>query len=68
MASDRPEVFAAGALRWPDNGVMLRMQHDRAQPIARVMPEVRGDEVWIDARVAKCGRTLPGGCACGCDR
>ena len=28
---------------------MLREQHDRAQPIARVVPEVRGDEVVIDA-------------------
>ena len=49
VASDRRERFAKGALTWPADGVVLREQHDRSQPIARVVPVVRGDEVVIDA-------------------
>ena len=45
----RRERFAAGALEWPDDGVVLRRQHDRAAPIMRVVPEVRGSEIVIDA-------------------
>ena len=48
-ASDRPESFEAGALSWPSNGVVLRRQHNEGQPIMRVIPEVRGREVVIDA-------------------
>ena len=48
-AGDRPELFEAGALSWPSNGVLLRRQHARAAPIMRVVPEVRGREVVIDA-------------------
>lgn len=52
-AADRPELFEAGALRWPDEGIVLRRQHARAQPIMRVVPELRegGREVWIDALI-----------------
>ena len=48
-ASDRAEVFEAGALRWPDNGIVLRRQHNRGAPIMRVQPETRGAAVVIDA-------------------
>ena len=48
-ASDRPEVFADGALRWNDGGVILNVQHDRQQPVMRFKPEVRGKEVVVDA-------------------
>ena len=48
-ASDRPEVFEPGALSWPTNGVTLRRQHSRSAPIMRVIPEVRGASVVIDA-------------------
>ena len=48
-AGDRSELFEAGALRWPDNGIVLRRQHNRAAPIMRVVPETRGSEVAIDA-------------------
>ena len=48
-AGDRPEVFAAGSLVWPSNGVVLNLQHDRKQPIVRVTPERRGADVVIDA-------------------
>lgn len=47
-ASDRPEVFERGSLRWPDNGVVLRRQHNRGEPIVRFVPEVRGDQVLVD--------------------
>ena len=50
-AADRPERFEVGALRWPDNGVTLRRQHSRAEPIMRVIPETRGSEVIIDAEI-----------------
>ena len=52
-ARDRAEVFATGALTWPDEGIVLNVQHDRAQPIMRVVPEVRSENntaaVFIDA-------------------
>ena len=48
-ASDRPEVFADGALRWDDGGVILNEQHNRAAPILRFTPTVEGREVRIDA-------------------
>ena len=48
-SKDRPELFTQGALRWPDNGILLRRQHNRAAPIMRVIPEVRGSAVVIDA-------------------
>ena len=48
-ASDRAELFAPGALSWPDDGIVLRRQHQRGQPIMRVVPELRGNAVVIDA-------------------
>ena len=48
-AADRPELFEDGALHWPDNGVVLRAQHDRRQPIVRFTPELRGKELVVDA-------------------
>ena len=50
-SSDRPEVFAAGALAFPDAGVVLRRQHNRTLPIMRFVPELRGRELVIDARL-----------------
>ncbi len=44
-AADRPERFEAGALYWPDAGVVLREQHNRQAPIARFTPTVEGLEV-----------------------
>ena len=49
QARDRRETFAPGALSWPDNGVVLREQHNRQAPIMRVIPEIRGDKVVIDS-------------------
>ena len=48
-ASDRAEVFAAGALSWPDSGVVLNEQHNRQAPIMRFTPVVDGREVRVDA-------------------
>ena len=47
-ALDRAELFEAGALTWPDTGVVLNRQHTRGAPIMRVIPEVRGDAIVID--------------------
>ena len=47
-ASDRPEVFEAGALDWPGNGIVLNRAHNDKVPIMRVIPEVRGSAVVID--------------------
>ena len=48
-ARDRAEMFAPGALHWPDAGIILNEQHNRQSPILRFTPEVDGDEVRIDA-------------------
>ena len=48
-ASDRAEVFADGALRWDEDGVILNEQHNRQAPIMRFTPAVEGREVRIDA-------------------
>ena len=48
-AGDRPEVFEAGALEWPADGVVVNRQHARRAAIMRVTPERRGREVVIDA-------------------
>ena len=35
-----PRVFKAGALHWPESGVVLREQHNRQAPIVRFVPKV----------------------------
>ena len=54
------EVFAPGALRWPDNGIRIDLDHASSPvrgsvqpPIMRVIPIVSGDgaEVRIDAEL-----------------
>lgn len=47
-AVDRAEVFKAGALEWPPDGVILNLSHDRKQPLVRFTPEVRGNAVMVD--------------------
>ena len=46
-ASDRPELFEQGAFYWPDNGIVIRRQHDRQNPIIRVQPYVEGRELKV---------------------
>ena len=48
-ARDRAEVFEAGALHWPEGGIILNEQHNRQAPIMRFTPELAGDELRIDA-------------------
>ena len=50
-AGDRRERFAPGSLEWPADGVVLRRQHVPGAPIMRVVPEIRGSEVVIDAEL-----------------
>ena len=47
-AVDRPELFGMGALYWPRMGIILNLSHDRAQPLMRVTPELRGALVVVD--------------------
>ena len=46
-ASDRPEMFEAGSLEWPTEGVLLREMHDRQRPIARFIPVATDTEVRV---------------------
>ena len=48
-AKDRAEMFAPGALSWPDGGIILNEQHNRQAPILRFIPQIEGKEVRIDA-------------------
>ena len=48
-AKDRPEVFARGALTWPEGGILINEQHNRQSPILRAVPFLDGDQVKIDA-------------------
>ena len=45
------EVFRAGALTWPADGVILNEQHNRQAPIVRFVPAVDGDEVRVDVEL-----------------
>ena len=47
-ASDRPEIFARGALYWPDTGVSINSQHNRKETIVRTVPFLDGDAIKID--------------------
>ena len=46
-ATDRDELFLAGALAWPEGGVILNESHNRQAPIARFEPQVDGAFVRI---------------------
>ena len=51
-ASDRPELFERGAFDLDairaSGGIVINRQHERGQPIVRVVPELRGDKLEID--------------------
>ena len=49
QASDRAEVFEPDSLTWDPAGIIVNRQHARTSPIMRVVPEVRGLAVVIDA-------------------
>ena len=55
-AVDRPEVFAAGALTWPADGVVLNLSHDRKQPLIRFVPTVTENRVMVDVELPDTSR------------
>ena len=55
-AKDRAEMFAPGALSWPDGGIVLNEQHNRQAPIMRFTPTQDGNEVRIDAALPDTSR------------
>ena len=55
-AADRPEIFRRGSLRWPENGVLVREQHNRQAPIVRVIPYLDGDAVKVDTALPNTAR------------
>ena len=42
-------MFEANSLTWDPAGIVVNRQHSRTAPIMRVVPEVRGRAVVIDA-------------------
>ena len=44
----RRHVFAADSLKWDPAGVVLNRQHNRGEPIARIMPALDGNRIVID--------------------
>ena len=50
VAGDRPEVFVAGAIKWPHNGMRLLREHHGAQ-IMRFAPVEDGATLRIDAQL-----------------
>ena len=50
-ARDRNEIFARGALTWPEAGILVNWQHDRSKNLLRAVPFLDGDAVKIDAPI-----------------
>ena len=48
VASDRREMFDAGSLRFPDQGLLIDEMHDRKSPILRAQPIIDGNTIRID--------------------
>ena len=55
-ASDRPDVYLPGSLRWPDGGFPLNESHDRRQIITRIEPYRDGDALRVDKMLPPTGR------------
>ena len=47
VANDRREMFDAGSLRFPPQGLLIDEQHNRQAPILRAMPIVDGNTIRI---------------------
>ena len=47
-ARDRPEMFEQGALRIPEDGVLLREMHRQESPIMKIHPYLSGAELRVD--------------------
>ena len=50
-AKDRPEMFMADSLYWPELGIIIDEQHNREAPILRAIPVLEGRELKIDAKI-----------------
>ena len=48
VASDRREMFEAGSLRFPAQGLLIDEQHNRSAPILRAQPITDGNTIRID--------------------
>ena len=48
QAKDRPDVYEAGSLGWPERGVVLNEMHDRKQLIKRFTPYLSGAELRVN--------------------
>ena len=55
-ASDRPMIFAANALRWEAGGVILNVQHQRHEHLARFSPTPDGDRLMVDVQLPDTSR------------
>ena len=55
-AADRPELFARGALYWPDDGIAINDQHNRKETIVRTVPFLDGDAIKIDVALPDTAR------------
>ena len=48
VAKDRPDLYEAGSLSWPDGGIVLNEMHDRKQAIKRFSPYLDEHELRVD--------------------
>ncbi len=55
-ASDRPELFALGALHWPENGIVINDQHQRQAAIIRTVPFLEDNAVKVDVQLPDTAR------------
>ena len=55
-AADRAEIFAAGALTWPADGIVLNLSHDRKQPLVRFVPTLSEHRVMLDVELPDTSR------------
>ena len=51
QAQDRAQLFERGSLSWPEGGIVLRRQHNRAQPILKVVPIQDEEGLKVDALI-----------------
>ena len=50
-ARDRAEMFLPGSVSWPSDGVVLRRQHNRSEPILKFVPVEADGQLTVDALI-----------------
>ena len=50
-AKDRPEMFLSGSVSWPTDGVVLRRQHNRSEPILKFVPVESDGQLTVDVQI-----------------